>query len=197
MDGCLAEFCGNGARACAAHLYKRFPEVEKVYLCSSTRTHEAFRYQDDIYSISLPPVSFKPNPKFVTDIKLLPEGFYYAEILEPHLILNRKLCDEELLLIGQKLNRNKELFPYGVNVNSWHVLEDNVLHVKTYERGVQRLTRSCGTGSTSCAAFYKKHGMVSVQTSGGILEIHLTNDHVKLKGPARCWELGEGEKYNE
>ncbi len=191
QDQALGEFCGNGARACAAYLFKKYPEQSHFYLITQHGKHSLIKYSDEIYSISLPPARFEWNKKFTTSpaqISHLWPHLTYVEMLEPHLVFNDKVSDAELLSLGREINQRRDLFPLGININCWHALEEGVLEVKTYERGVQRLTRSCGTGSMSCAAFYKKLGNVLVMTSGGPLEITIHKNTMELKGPAFCNE---------
>jgi diaminopimelate epimerase len=187
LDQELGEFCGNGARACAAYLFERHPLRRRFFLLTEQGKHPLAQHAGGIYSIALPPARFEWNKKFIADPALFEkdERFCYVEMLEPHLILEGEMSDAELLSLGKEINQRKDLFPLGINVNSWHVLSEGTLSVKTYERGVQRLTRSCGTGSMSCAAFYKKEGTVLVSTPGGLLEITLHKNGIQLKGPAQ------------
>lgn len=186
LDGVIAEFCGNGARVCAAYLFAQFPHFETFFLTMKNGAYPLAKHNDEIYSVKLPLAKFDINNKFIADPKLLNTltRFSFIDMLEPHLILQENLSDEELLEVGRKLNLETRLFPHGINVNAWHVLDNGHLFVKTYERGVQRLTKSCGTGSISCAASYQSAGTVSVSTPGGPLEIAFHDDGVKLIGPA-------------
>jgi diaminopimelate epimerase len=186
LDGAIAEFCGNGARVCAAYLFERYPRSKRHYLTTGSGIYPLQKYGSDLYSVKLPPANFAWNEKFIADFAAF-EGltrFFYVNMLEPHLILQEELSDEQLLSLGKELNQRKDLFPSGINVNAWHLLEDDRLFVKTYERGVQRLTLSCGTGSMSCAAFHKSLGTLFVSTPGGDLEVILQEDGIELKGPA-------------
>jgi diaminopimelate epimerase len=191
VDGTLAEFCGNGARAAAAYLISSHPHMERFYLRTERGFHRLLYHGEELYSIKLPSASFEVNPKFVTDLNRLKRecGLVYVEVLEPHLLVKHNLSDAGLFSLGREINQRRDLFPLGINVNAWEILSKGFLYVKTYERGVQRLTQSCGTGSLACAAAYsiavyqKKN--VCVATPGGVLEITLDQDGMELKGPAR------------
>ncbi len=190
QDGTLGEFCGNGSRACAAFLFAHYSHAQSLFLLSSKGKHPLIQQGEAIYSIQLPPVSFVPNAKFVPHPEQLPKELIYAEAIEPHLILQGSMSDAELRAIGRQWNQRKDLFPLGINVNACEVIEEGVLFVKTFERGVQNLTKSCGTGSLSCAAFYCIQGIVQVHTPGGALTIGLNPDSIVLQGPAHVWEKG-------
>ncbi len=63
-----------------------------------------------------------------------------------------------------------------MNVNQVEVLDTTTIAVNTYERGVNRITQACGTGSTSSAVLSfllnkVQNATIHVQTSGGALVI--------------------------
>lgn len=194
LDGEFGEFCGNGARACAAYLFERYPFFQRYYLVTKWGCHLLMNHGNGIYSVKLPPARFELNDKFVAVPELF--GLNYVEIIEPHLIIQKKLSDDELFSLGRELNQHKNIFPRGINVNAWYPMEDDVLNVKTYERGVQRLTRSCGSGGTACAAFYQDLGEIFVSTPGGLLEITLEKEGIILKGPAFFSHKGKKAKLD-
>lgn len=186
LDGMLAEFCGNGARSCAAYLFKKYPYCKTFFLKTKRNYHLLKHIEKDIYSVTLPPVSFNPQEKFMTD----PMQFkgQYTEMLEPHLVFVGAMSDEQLLSLGRELNQRKDLFPLGINVNAWHFLKEGSIYVKTYERGVQRLTRSCGTGSAACASRIQNQGVMDVFTPGGPLKIILGANGIELIGEGIVYE---------
>lgn len=185
LDGQLAEFCGNGARVCAAYLYKRYPFFKMMYLKTHRSTYPLSCCAQEMYSVTLPSASFEWNPKFISNPALINSEFKYVETGEPHLLVQKIMGDEQLLVLGRKLNQQTDLFPLGINVNAWSILEEGKIFVKTYERGVQRLTRSCGTGSVACAALYRNRGDVQVVNPGGCLKVIFKEKEVELYGSAQ------------
>jgi diaminopimelate epimerase len=83
--------------------------------------------------------------------------------------------------------RNHPGFPNGANVNFVEKTGDNSIRIRTYERGVEDETLSCGTGATASAAVMHKLGlvgdMVHVVTEGGPLVISLKAG-ARMDGPA-------------
>jgi diaminopimelate epimerase len=83
--------------------------------------------------------------------------------------------------------RNHATFPKGANVNFVEKTGGNSIRIRTFERGVEDETLSCGTGAAASAAVVHKLGLtgdvVEVQTRGGPLTISLKNG-AKIQGPA-------------
>jgi diaminopimelate epimerase len=83
--------------------------------------------------------------------------------------------------------RHHASFPKGANVNFVEKTGENSIRIRTFERGVENETLSCGTGATAAAAVVHKLGLtgdtVEVETRGGPLMIFLKHG-AKMQGPA-------------
>jgi diaminopimelate epimerase len=85
-------------------------------------------------------------------------------------------------------------FPKGINVNVVEVINENTIKMRTYERGVEDETYSCGTGVTAAAiAFHfsnlTQRNQINVETKGGNFQVEFKEisgkySEVKLIGPA-------------
>lgn len=197
VDFLLGNFCGNGSRAVAAYLYKYYPNIKRFYIASGMNEYELLCYDDDIYATQLPLVNFIPNPDLICDqtlfthskpnqLEYLGKIFYYADLLEPHLLLPEAITLDDLHSLGRAVNANKTIFPVGMNITAFEPKGDKYIHAATYERGVQRLTQSCGTGASCAAAFHlnNNNGQVMVKNPGGTLEVSIHGTSLELKGPA-------------
>ena len=75
--------------------------------------------------------------------------------------------------------RYSNAFPEGANVNFAKIVSKKEVEVRTYERGVEDETLSCGTGSVAVVAVASKLGLMepkaTVRTRGGILRIEISN----------------------
>lgn len=100
----------------------------------------------------------------------------------------------EVVAIGRGIRYGEVYGPRGgTNVNFVEIVDANTIRVRTYERGVEDETYSCGTGVTACAiASYLRLGMpspVRVITEGGTLGVSFesekdTFNNIHLIGPA-------------
>ena len=83
--------------------------------------------------------------------------------------------------------RRHPTFPDGANVNFVEKTGENSIRIRTFERGVEEETFSCGTGATASAAVMHRLGLtgdiVEVETRGGPLTISLKGG-AKMQGPA-------------
>ena len=60
---------------------------------------------------------------------------------------SKELLEKKL----KKIRYNKLFLPDGVNVNIYKIINNNTIQVKTYEKGVESMMKSCSSGSLACA----------------------------------------------
>lgn len=113
----------------------------------------------------------------------------------PHLVrFVPEVAKVDVVREGRRIRSSKKFAPEGVNVDFVEVARD-MLHVRTYERGVENETLSCGTGVTAAALvaackFTPVRGSYLIQTPGGQLKVSF-NQHrntfadVWLEGPVK------------
>ncbi|WP_332031075.1 diaminopimelate epimerase [Kaistella sp.] len=94
---------------------------------------------------------------------------------------------------GNKIRNSATYRNEGINVNFVEEMGDHEIFVRTYERGVEDETFSCGTGATAAALVYLKdrdENMVNVKVLGGNLKVYAEQHggsfrEVWLEGPAK------------
>src|SRR5690606_14654872 len=106
-------------------------------------------------------------------------------------------------VMGREIRESKPFAAEGVNVNFVEENEEENIFIRTYERGVENETLSCGTGATAAAlvSTYNHLGFnrVEVNTIGGALSVEFNKidsenfDNIWLCGPAKFVYKGEIE----
>lgn len=107
---------------------------------------------------------------------------------------------------GQQIRYSDTFKPGGTNVNFVELLGNNTIFVRTYERGVENETLSCGTGVTAAALAASTKGYqspVNIKTLGGDLAVEFKIsqsaaspeifEEIFLVGPAKMVFKGELE----
>lgn len=184
-DGKEASFCGNGGRAVAA--FASLLEInKKEYL---------FKAFDGLHSAEAEPagprqwvVKLGMNDTKVTNPDLIDTG-------SPHHVMPvEDLSGTDIDRAGKDIRNHPRFAPGGCNVN--FVKEhEGIFHVRTYERGVEEETLSCGTGVTATAIFSHLqkpdgHYSVNMVTLGGALTVQFEKKgtlftSILLEGPVR------------
>ena len=192
-DGNLSTMCGNGARCCvlfAQHIGVLTNDETNFYAADGL--HYAKLLENNVIALEM-----NVNPQVEINGKA-----YIIDTGSPHYVRFVYNIDSINVKREGRIVRNSAQFKEnGINVN--FVEETNAgLFVRTYERGVENETLSCGTGVTAAAiAQFKKlrnkgNQIVPVQTLGGKLQIQIEAEgsnieKIWLIGPAQEVFIGE------
>ncbi len=113
------------------------------------------------------------------------------------------LQEADVVENGREIRNSNPYRKEGINVNFVQSLEKDQIFVRTYERGVEDETFSCGTGVTASALMsahnYRGFNQVDVKTLGGMLSVEFTKtgddkfENIWLCGPATLVFKGEIE----
>ncbi len=175
--------CGNGARCAVAFAAFLGMCKDKCHFMAVDGPHLA-EINGSIIELEMIPVS-----EFTRV-----DADYFINTGAPHHVrFVENVNDYPVIDEGAKIRYDKELYPQGTNVNFVTDIGPGRLKVRTYERGVEDETLSCGTGVTACALLHGKlNGLeaVSIETKGGTLSVSFNSDgkggytNIRLMGPA-------------
>lgn len=183
-DGYEGTMCGNGGR-CIVMFAKKLKLIEQ---------NARFMTNDGVHTAEITDTTVRLRMKDVNTIRKSGDS-YLIDTGSPHYITFRDDIDNiDVYNEGRKLRNNQKFKPHGTNVDFVKVQKDG-LSVRTYERGVENETMSCGTGAVAAAIVSVYSGQidsdnVSVKTWGGILNVSFrTTDKsffsdIILEGPA-------------
>ena len=202
-DGGEAEMCGNGAR-CFARYARQFIDQESSRISFETPAGLiSASFESELVTINMTkPIDIKLNETITLESGSY--GIHSCNTGVPHTILFVADVDaakvEEL---GREIRYHRNYMPKGTNVNFVQKIEDDLIRVRTYERGVEGETLACGTGivaSAIIAHLVRKAILpLRVKVQGNdILEVNFkqkgnTLEEVTLKGPATFVFEGEVE----
>lgn len=187
-DGKLASMCGNGGRCIALCAFLNNIGGNKQVFHAFDGLHQAVIRKEIVPGRSFD-VSLQMGDVHEIESQ---QNFYFLDTGSPHYVeFVDRLAEIDVVGEGRK-TRNSELFsPDGTNVN-FVEMKSHRIFVRTYERGVEDETLSCGTGVTASAlAFFLKTGTRAgqIHTTGGDFELDFdfkegAFTNIWLKGPA-------------
>lgn len=160
-------FCGNGSRCAVRFAYDLGIVKEQMEFISTDGWHEASILDNNDVKLRMNDVS---NVEQNTNFDFMNTG-------SPHYVaFTQNIFDLDLISKGSKI-RYSEAYKSigGTNVNFIEA-ENDFYNVRTYERGVENETLSCGTGVTACALSVGiqknlSESKIKIKTKGGNLTV--------------------------
>ncbi|MFD7897513.1 diaminopimelate epimerase [Streptomyces sp. NPDC059743] len=158
-DGSTAAMCGNALRctAWAAHHDHGFGEMT---LRMAGVEHQAVVIDDSAW-VTVEVGAIHPR-RVNTVIDGKPTWFDSAHTGTEHVVAivdDVEVIDAEL--VGRLVRHHSDLAPLGTNVNFVQSAGNQALKVRTYERGVEAETLSCGSGAVAAVVIATMRGLVS------------------------------------
>jgi diaminopimelate epimerase len=183
-DGAEGSMCGNGGRCLVAFAKALGLITNKAHFIATDGPHEASIDAND-------------------SVELKMKNVYAIELYEDHAVLNtgsphyikwvNDVTQSNVVNDGRAIRYNEKFGSVGINVN-FVAVQPTSIEVRTYERGVEDETLSCGTGVTASAiatfADATDPQYITVKTPGGNLSVkfkpigNLKFEDVWLCGPA-------------
>ena len=189
-DGQESTMCGNGGR-CLVKFAAEMGIVRSNYrFLAIDGMHEASINIDGTVALKM---------QDVNDVKYQ-NGHFVLNTGSPHFVeLTQNVWHEDVVKKGREIRFSPEFKEKGINVNFVQQTEhpDKII-VRTYERGVENETLSCGTGVTAAAlvCFHNDNGFnrVEVKTRGGDLSVEFDRIDDSFRD---IWLNGPAEKVFE
>ena len=153
-DGLEAEMCGNGARS-VVHFAGELGIVNGTCEFESMLAVHQARFHPEAPSVRLnSPTSVRFEEPAVPAAPGAVLG--YVEIGVPHLVIEVDDLDGlDVPVLGARLAHDP-VFPKGANVDFVQLLNGKRFKMRTFERGVEAETLSCGTGAAASALLVRK-----------------------------------------
>lgn len=182
-DGNESTMCGNGGRCLVAFAFFLDIFESKCKFNAVDGLHEAEIRNG---TVKLKMIDVPEIENFENDFVLNTGSPHYVKYVE-------HINDYDVYTNGKNIRNSEKFFKEGINVNFIEQLSDNELFVRTYERGVEDETYSCGTGVTASALTYlqkNNQSNIAIKTLGGNLKVYAQKNNsgfsdVWLEGPAK------------
>lgn len=184
-DGNVSTMCGNGGRCLVKFAYHRGIVKSSYHFIAIDGAHLAEIDSHGTVRLKMQNVS---TVEYHNSYAVINTG-------SPHFVkFDTEVKDIDVKSTGQEIRYSKAFAPDGINVDFVESINEDTIFVRTYERGVEDETLSCGTGVTAAALLsaHNENGFneVIVKTAGGRLSVEYDKiddqhfENIWLCGPA-------------
>ncbi|VVB71560.1 Diaminopimelate epimerase [uncultured archaeon] len=206
-DGSEAEMCGNGIRCLAKYAWDagyvgQSFDVETLAGIIPVQVREKENSFWAKVNMGVPKLD-RPSIPACGSGEFISEEIEYCQVSAvntgvPHAVIFVQDMQFDIKEMAPKI-RHSSFFPEGANVNFVQV--GSHFRIRTFERGVEGETQSCGTGAVASASIARHLGLVGdevlVETKGGPLIITFEEGKAFMEGPAVTVYTGElSEEYH-
>lgn len=191
-DGNESSMCGNGGRCLVAFAKKMSVINNETTFIATDGLHHATISEKGIVSLQM---------KDVDEVNIQSDYAFLNTGSPHHVTLVDDLEHFDVATNGAKIRYSDLYGKVGSNVNFVNQINENYFAVRTYERGVEDETLSCGTGVTAVAIAMNAIGKtkadkIELDVQGGKLEVSFEKNNgiysnVHLIGPATFVFEGE------
>jgi diaminopimelate epimerase len=183
-DGNESTLCGNGARCIVAFANDLGITGNDIEFAAIDGTHKA-TIENNCIGIHM---------QDVTD-SIIIDGNYIINTGSPHFVtFLTNVRNLNVYEQGKKIRYSDQFKEKGINVN-FAEIQKNGLFLRTYERGVENETLSCGTGAVAASiathllSSNEGQGFYNISTPGGELQVSFNYNNgvfnnIWLNGPA-------------
>ncbi|MBO3098511.1 diaminopimelate epimerase [Gelidibacter pelagius] len=181
-DGNESSMCGNGGRCIVA--FAKFLGI--IEDCTS------FEAIDGLHHAEIVKNSVRLQMQDVSHLEKF-ESHVFLNTGSPHHVqMEADLAQLDIKKVGSKIRYGAPYNKDGSNVNFVSKISDDVFSVRTYERGVEDETLSCGTGVTAVALAMNYIGeteknLITLNVEGGTLQVSFDKDG---QGYKNIWLIG-------
>lgn len=179
-DGLPALMCGNGSRA-AVHFARQLEIIgDEGEFWVQGKRHKAKIYDEESIGVEIHLKSSNITEKVVSYGEKDYTGFICDTGVPHYVFINLPFCREDFREFALYVRNLPEFSKDGINVDMVTVKSACKMEITTFERGVEDLTLSCGTGAVAAVwAGISEAGVTlpaHVQSAGGCIEVCKADD---------------------
>ena len=175
-DGSWETMCANGARCAVLYMHRRGLIKNKTAFYAGDGPHDAEIKNKNHVQLRMKSPQYKTNIISVEGF----EGCHVDSGARHFAVPVDNLSEMNVYKSGRKIRYSNEFSPKGINVNFFTKSGPHSIHVETYEKGIEQMMLSCGSGSVA-AAYHASQTLglqnpIDVTVPGGKLKIEFDND---------------------
>lgn len=192
-DGKEGSMCGNGGR-CIVAFAKRLGVIANQGKFIAIDGEHDFELENNLVKLKMIDVH---------EIKQIAQQDFELNTGSPHyVVFTNDVNNLDVFSEGRKIRYNEIYQKQGINVNFAEITKDKI-QIRTYERGVEDETLSCGTGNVAVALALASiqpqyANKITLESPGGKLSVYFKQQEhsfsdIWLEGPAEFVYKGEIE----
>lgn len=181
-----SSFCGNGSR-CAVMFAKNLGIERATFRFSAIDGPHEAQIEGDMVAVKM---------RDVVAVEQKSHETYFLHTGSPHAVVyvDNNLDTLDLASRALPIRHHQDYAPGGTNVNFVEALRSDAIRMRTFERGVEAETLSCGTGVTAAALVHgsiNEKQQIEINTRGGVLHVRFEKkgassfQNIFLIGPAQ------------
>ncbi len=186
-DGNESTMCGNGGRCIVQFAYDLGVIGHTTRFLAVDGPHNAYVKDKQVQLHMID----------VNTVTIMADDAFFLNTGSPHYVKKVEKIEEfPIVETGKSIRYSDDFAPGGTNVNFME-MQGEWLFVRTYERGVEDETYSCGTGVTAAAISASKLGAslpILVKTLGGELEVMFKQDQYDVNKYTEIYLIGPAKK---
>jgi len=178
-DGSWETMCANGALCVIKVLQSRDYNFNNHKFLAGDGEHE-IHINNDIISIRMKSPSFKTD-----DVNISGCTGAHVDSGAKHFVTVSKIKEiDTLYQLAQSIRYDDYFSPAGLNVNFLDIIDSNTINVITYEKGIEAIMKSCGSGSVAAAFYGAQHYTIesplTIINPGGEMQLVFNDDWSKV-----------------
>ncbi len=190
-DGNRVDFCGNGGR-CITKAASLSLQKNDLVFEADDGIHKGYVEGDEMVAISMSRAEMIKHgscvDSLIVSLEIPVSDYVLLDTGVPHLVLKLQMEENDFAQIpvvemGKSIRYSECFREHGINVNFVIVGENGIIKQRTYERGVEDETLSCGTGSVAIAKYLQDitgDNVFKINTPGGVNQVTFSQENEPL-----------------
>lgn len=168
-DGSEAEMCGNGARCAALFMSHAARRRSQTNIETKAGIIRSELNADNVKIKLTNPKDIKLDISIKVNNRRIKVNFINTGV--PHAVIFVEGLERiRVAEIGKAIRYHHKFYPQGTNVDFVEALRNDLIAIRTYERGVEDETLACGTGAVASALIFalktNSGNSINVRTKG-------------------------------